>query len=99
MYQIRIKIEVTVAGESFLRSELNKVVREMRTRKSQITEKLPGFVLLRHEQLNEFTYDDSLGYWKDHVERKKALFKDVVRANVWAYNNTFKKFHKEGHAG
>ncbi|CAO3654972.1 unnamed protein product [Mucor hiemalis] len=71
----------------------------MRTRKSQITEKLPGFVLLRHEQLNEFTYDDSLGYWKDHVERKKALFKDVVRANVWAYNNTFKKFHKEGHAG
>lgn len=75
------------------------MVQEMRRLKLWIASNIPGFHFLTHDQLSEATYNASCSNWNDFVERKKVLFKEVLRSNVWAYNSTFRKLHKAGHVG
>ncbi|CAO3622049.1 unnamed protein product [Mucor hiemalis] len=64
-----------------------------------IMENIPDFHFFGPKVLNEATFNDSMSYWEQFLERKKMLFKGILRSNVWAYNSTFKKLHKKGHIG
>ncbi|KAI9357827.1 hypothetical protein BD770DRAFT_90475 [Pilaira anomala] len=90
---------VTVAGETFFCSQLNKMVKELNRMREFISVSFPGFVLYDHDALNETTFNATCCLWEQFVERKKVLFKEAIRSNVWAYNNTFNKLHKQGHVG
>ena len=67
--------------------------------KESILVSFPGFVLYDHDALNETTFNATCCLWEQFVERKKVLFKEAIRSNVWAYNNTYNKLHKQGHIG
>ncbi|CAO3618661.1 unnamed protein product [Mucor hiemalis] len=80
--QFEDDLGISVAGEMFLLKQAPAIGREIERLKGVIT--VP---LVNDDKLSCSTFHDAASDWIQFLERKKLLFKEVLRSNVLAYYN------------
>lgn len=92
----RNELGFAVAGEVFLLKNISSMVKQMEAIKAKIGTTTP---LYSWGDLDGEKFQDATSNWEEFLERKKLLFREVLRSNVFAFFETQRKLFKQGSVG